>query len=278
MSPGPLSQAHQSLDTPLQCGACHAVGKGSAQFKCLDCHEEIRRRLIEKRGYHARIVKGSGVQAAADCARCHAEHNGRQHQLVRWRTPKTRFDHGLTGWALEGKHAPLACEKCHNAAKMTREDRTSLKRNDLGKSYLGLSALCSNCHVDEHRGDLGPNCSRCHSQDSWKNPPGFSHDKSAFPLTGLHQKVACAKCHPGPLFTDLTKYDVGTTRPFDSGVAIFDTTSLVELWRSPPYLHDGGATTVRQVLVEQNRGDTHGVTSKLSPAQIDDLVAFLLSL
>ena len=91
-------------------------------------------------------------------------------------------------------------------------------------------------------------------------------------------QVACAKCHPGPLFTDLTKYDVGTTRPFDRGVAIFDTTSLVELWRSPPYLHDGGAVTIREVLVEQNREDKHGATSKLTPAQIDDLAAYLLSL
>ena len=91
-------------------------------------------------------------------------------------------------------------------------------------------------------------------------------------------QVACAKCHPGPLFTDLAMYDVGTTRPFDRGAKLFDTPTLVELWRTPPYLHDGGATNLRQILVEQNRGDQHGVTSKLTPAQIDDLVAYLLSL
>jgi YVTN family beta-propeller protein len=91
-------------------------------------------------------------------------------------------------------------------------------------------------------------------------------------------QVACAKCHPGPIFTDLAMYDVGTTRPFDRGAKLFDTPTLVELWRTPPYLHDGGAVTIRQVLVEQNRGDQHGVTSKLTPAQIDDLAAYLLSL
>ena len=91
-------------------------------------------------------------------------------------------------------------------------------------------------------------------------------------------QIACAKCHPGPLFTDLATTDVGTTRPFDRGALSFDTTSLVELWRTPPYLHDGGAVTLREVLVEQNRGDKHGVTSKLTPAQIDDLTAYLLSL
>ena len=91
-------------------------------------------------------------------------------------------------------------------------------------------------------------------------------------------QVGCAKCHPAPLLTDLKSYDVGTTRPFDRGANLFDTPTLVELWRTPPYLHDGSANTVREVLVEQNRSDKHGVTSKLTPAQIDDLAAYLLSL
>jgi cytochrome c peroxidase len=81
-------------------------------------------------------------------------------------------------------------------------------------------------------------------------------------------QVGCVRCHPGPLFTDLAMSDVGTTRAFD----------LVELWRTPPYLHDGSATTVREILIEQNRGDQHGVTTTLKPAQVDDLVAYLLSL
>ncbi|MEI6656713.1 MAG: cell surface protein, partial [Verrucomicrobiota bacterium] len=91
-------------------------------------------------------------------------------------------------------------------------------------------------------------------------------------------QVGCAKCHPDPLLTDLHTYNVGSGRPFDRGANAFDTPALVELWRTPPYLHDGSANTVREVLVEQNSGDKHGVTSKLAPAQIDDLVAYLLSL
>ena len=91
-------------------------------------------------------------------------------------------------------------------------------------------------------------------------------------------QIACAKCHPGPLLTNIQMYDVGTTRPFDQGAVRFDTTSLIELWRTPPYLHDGSAVTIREVLVEQNRKDKHGSTSKLTPAQIDDLTAYLQSL
>ena len=91
-------------------------------------------------------------------------------------------------------------------------------------------------------------------------------------------QIACAKCHPGPLLTNLQMYDVGTSRPFDQGALRFDTTSLTELWRTPPYLHDGSAVSIREVLVEQNTKDKHGVTSKLTPAQLDDLSAYLQSL
>jgi YVTN family beta-propeller protein len=90
-------------------------------------------------------------------------------------------------------------------------------------------------------------------------------------------KVGCAACHPPGLFTNLKIYDVGTRASTDT-VAQFDTPTLVEIWRTAPYLHDGSAATLRDVLTTANRGDTHGKTSHLRPGQIDDLVAYLLSL
>lgn len=87
----------------------------------------------------------------------------------------------------------------------------------------------------------------------------------------------CAKCHPGPLFTTLKSYDVGTRNPSDT-VSEFDTPSLFELWRTAPFLHDGSARSLQEVLRSRNEGDRHGMTSHLTPAQIDDLVAYLLSL
>jgi cytochrome c peroxidase len=91
-------------------------------------------------------------------------------------------------------------------------------------------------------------------------------------------RAGCAKCHPPGLFTDLRSYDVGTSGRFDKPTDKFDTPTLVELWRTAPYLHDGSAATLREVVTMRNSKDQHGTTSNLSNQEIDDLCAYLLSL
>ena len=58
----------------------------------------------------------------------------------------------------------------------------------------------------------------------------------------------------------------------------FDTPSLIELYRTAPYLHDGRAATLMQVLSDFNKKDEHGVTSDLTEQQLRDLEAFLMTL
>ena len=89
--------------------------------------------------------------------------------------------------------------------------------------------------------------------------------------------VGCANCHSGPYFTDQRRYNVGTGHPGDVGPLdpIYDTPTLHELWRTPPYLHDGSAPTLRDVLTTHNSNNLHGATSQLNSAQLDDLVAYL---
>lgn len=91
-------------------------------------------------------------------------------------------------------------------------------------------------------------------------------------------KTQCAVCHPAPLYTDRKLHDVGT----GGGVAEkmgsqFDTPSLRGIYATAPYLHDGSAATLRDVLIDKNRKDRHGVTSHLSAQEVKDLIAFLLS-
>jgi len=94
----------------------------------------------------------------------------------------------------------------------------------------------------------------------------------------LTKETACAQCHSKPLFTDLKSYDVGTLGRFDKPGDLFDTPTLVELWRTAPYLHDGSAATMRDVLTTANKNDQHGKTSHLTADQLNDLVEYLLSL
>ncbi len=125
-----------------------------------------------------------------------------------------------------------------------------------------------------------------------REPGGFLSDAA---LRGQaifdSAQAGCATCHSGARFTDSAflapaapnLHDVGTLGP-GSGSRLgmplsgLDTPTLIGLWGSAPYLHDGSAPTLVDVLTARNPGDTHGSTSQLSPAELDDLAAYLLSL
>ncbi len=91
-------------------------------------------------------------------------------------------------------------------------------------------------------------------------------------------ETRCAQCHRPPLFTDLRSHDVGTRGPTDRETDRFDTPSLIELWRTAPYLHDGSVVSLRDLLVFANPDDRHGRTSHLTADEILDLCEYLLSL
>jgi Cytochrome c7 and related cytochrome c len=193
ISPGPLSKAHQSLTGTTQCASCHQFGTKTPTFRCLECHKEIAKLLSESRGYHARMEMNN--PNSKDCVRCHLEHNGSDFPLVHWEVPIKQFDHKLTGYPLEGKHAAVVCEKCHVPAHITSDIRPLLKRQDLEKGYLGQSRQCITCHEDYHKGQLGKNCESCHNVMDWKAAKQFDHSKTRYPLTGLHAQVKCEACH-----------------------------------------------------------------------------------
>jgi len=57
----------------------------------------------------------------------------------------------------------------------------------------------------------------------------------------------CASCHPAPLYTDMKMHDVGT-KHFNGDSGAYDTPSLVEVWRTGPYMHDGSLGTIEEVV------------------------------
>lgn len=192
-SPGPLSGPHQSLSGVLSCGKCHEFGSGAFQLKCLDCHTEIRDRIAQRRGMHAFWVPTNAT--GKDCVTCHSEHNGTNFPLIRWQPSPQAMDHARTGFPLTGGHAHIACNKCHNAENIPTSARAGIMMKDLNRTFLGLTRDCVSCHTDEHRGQVGQDCGRCHTADAWKPASKFNHANTKYPLTGAHETVACAKCH-----------------------------------------------------------------------------------
>jgi cytochrome c peroxidase len=93
----------------------------------------------------------------------------------------------------------------------------------------------------------------------------------------LFSKTGCALCHSQPFYTNMSGYDVGTGTEQDD-TKEFDTPTLIEVWRTAPYLHDGRAVTIKDILTKFNKDDRHGHTSELTDRQIEDLAAFVLSL
>jgi hypothetical protein len=189
VSPGPLAQAHESLDGSLHCFQCHGKG-GAMREKCLDCHKEIAWTIQQNRGVHAREKR--------ECATCHPEHAGRDFDLVHWEEGAVeRFDHRRTGYTLDGKHTTLECRACHKPEFQRAPDAAIMKRAQPADSWLGLETACASCHKDPHSGSLGAQCTQCHVTASWQrlNEKSFNHDRTRYPLRGLHVAVKCASCH-----------------------------------------------------------------------------------
>ncbi|MBI4818438.1 MAG: Ig-like domain-containing protein [Deltaproteobacteria bacterium] len=92
-------------------------------------------------------------------------------------------------------------------------------------------------------------------------------------------RAECGTCHAHAEFTDQRRHDVGTVRA-SSGLGIgaplpgvgFDTPTLLGVFETTPYLHDGSAATLYEVL------DRHGEVPALSTAERADLVSYMLEL
>jgi YVTN family beta-propeller protein len=94
----------------------------------------------------------------------------------------------------------------------------------------------------------------------------------------LFVKAGCADCHLPGLYTDLHPHDVGTRDAYDGTADKFYTPTLIEVWRTAPYLHDGAATTILDVLTTCNHNGLHGNVPSLSHQEVEDLSAYVLSL
>jgi hypothetical protein len=160
---------------PLDCKACHQMTNTSAttvfqdrlqvtENQCATCHQDPHTGKF-----------------GTDCASCHQESSFKQ---VRF---SSDFNHAVTGFALEGKHAGMDCKKCHTTGSMTAPIAHS---------------QCTSCHADAHNGIFAEggkikDCALCHTVQGF-SPTTFTveqHASTSFALAGAHQATACTACH-----------------------------------------------------------------------------------
>jgi hypothetical protein len=171
------------------------VGKHES-LACRKCHTSI---AAEEVPSVRKVIDFGGVSQA--CVGCHKDqHKGEYGRVCdachRPATFKvTGFTHPRLPEFFAGRHAGVACVKCH------------VRPADALAATAGLPAkppraknpamACGTCHSDPHLGQVGTACERCHAIDAAKFAPArFSHESTKFPLSGKHKAVECVKCHP----------------------------------------------------------------------------------
>jgi PKD repeat protein len=104
------------------------------------------------------------------------------------------------------------------------------------------------------------------------------------PLGGEEAFLAagCQECHPAPLYTDSNidteiRHDIGTLTPASGnrlGMPLdgIDTPSLIGVWSSTPYLHDGSVTSIADAI------QAHVGLQDLSEEDVNLIIGFVQSL
>jgi cytochrome c peroxidase len=126
------------------------------------------------------------------------------------------------------------------------------------------------------------------SLDTFDRSPYRSPDGALTPagIRGriVFQESACIDCHEGEDFSDSDSgllHDVGTIQPHSGnrlGAPLLgiDTPTLRGIWQSDPYLHDGSAPTLDDLLSAPS--GLHSVQKSLALEDYEDLVAYLLQI
>lgn len=87
----------------------------------------------------------------------------------------------------------------------------------------------------------------------------------------IFEEIGCGTCHNDIYYTDMKMHRIGEDVEFEAG---WDTPTLREVWRTAPYLFDGRAATMQDML----KVHKHGVQTELSDREIEELSEYVNSL
>jgi cytochrome c peroxidase len=91
-------------------------------------------------------------------------------------------------------------------------------------------------------------------------------------------KAGCYNCHSGAYLTDQKMHNIGTKGKYDR-TDTFDTPTLIEAWRTAPYLHDGSVSSLEELFLDgSNTGHWHGFARNLNQNELLDLIQYVKSL
>jgi cytochrome c peroxidase len=94
--------------------------------------------------------------------------------------------------------------------------------------------------------------------------------------TLFHGKAHCAVCHKGEFYTSERNYDV-KLEPDGSPYPLWNPPTLRGLFDRGPFLHDGRAKTLDELLTRHHTPEMLG-GQELTPAERGELIEFLKSL
>ncbi|MCA9545267.1 MAG: hypothetical protein KC613_12775 [Myxococcales bacterium] len=235
------------------CAGCHEDSH-RGQFKgtpCARCHQESGWKRLRFNHDTQSQFPLRGKHKRVDCARCHpggkykpldtrcvgCHRNDNPHQDTFGDTPcsnchtpvdwkKTRFDHGITGFPLEGRHSEQPCYRCHPNGTETQDDTVQ---------------DCAFCHRDPHgdQFDKAP-CDRCHRGFERFRIPLFDHTLARFQLAGRHLEVECLGCHKGGHYRPIDTACGNCHQNFHEGQfsRACDQCHTPELWSKATFDHD----------------------------------------
>jgi hypothetical protein len=145
----------------LACIACHSQESYFFEVTtaCIDCHTKAQ----------ATFMPRHRADFGDDCLACHDGKN-----------EPAPIDHAAF-FPLTGRHASIACVDCHQ-----------------DHQFKGTPRDCRSCHLEDdiHQGQLGNECSLCHTTNSWPDLQ-MTLKNHTFPLTHQNngQLIACRVCH-----------------------------------------------------------------------------------
>ncbi len=113
----------------------------------------------------------------------------------------------------------------------------------------------------------------CHLGRDPAQPRGVLSEAARRGRELFRGKAGCIECHPPPWYTAMRPADPG----LGSGIE-YDIPTLIEVWRTAPYLHDGSAPTLREAIHDFNPLQRRGRTADLTDQELDDLVEYVQSL